>query len=130
MIYFTKTLSVEQCRKYPDYTFVFGDNMQQKGKAGQAVIRNEPNAFGIPTKLAPCMEPGCFFSDQKDEYIHVRALLEKLFHMHEAERVIVLPEDPIGSGMAKLNENSPQIWAMIQDFYSWAKGVDSGILPE
>ena len=130
MIYFTKTLSVEKCKKYPDYFFVFGDNLAHQGTAGQAVIRHEPNSIGVPTKVAPCMEERCFFSDQDDEKLWVRMELERIFKMHLNDNTIVLPEDPIGSGLAELETRSPEIWKMIQDFYKWAKGAGNGILPE
>lgn len=51
------------CQQYPDWLFLFGDNLAEKGKKGQAVIRDEPNAFGIPTKVKPTLENSAFFKD-------------------------------------------------------------------
>lgn len=41
-------------RQYPNALFVFGDNDCGKGTGGQAIIRNEPNSIGLPTKK--CLE--------------------------------------------------------------------------
>ena len=43
----------------PNKIFVFGDNLARTGKAGQAIIRDEPNVIGVPTKISPRK----FFSD-------------------------------------------------------------------
>ena len=43
--------------KYSNYIFIFGDNDIEKGKKGQAIIRNMPNALGIPTKKLPSLKP-------------------------------------------------------------------------
>lgn len=40
--------------------YVFGDNMKRYGKGGQAVIRDCPNSFGIPTKRYPSKQLGLF----------------------------------------------------------------------
>ena len=40
--------TIEDVRNKPNYLFLFGDNDVQKGEGGQAIIRYEPNAFGIP----------------------------------------------------------------------------------
>ena len=39
-------------RSQPECLFIFGDNDIQKGKRGQAIIRDEPNAIGIPTRVS------------------------------------------------------------------------------
>ena len=47
--------SARLCARLPRLTFVFGDNLLGFGKGGQAVIRNCPNAFGVPTKRKPAI---------------------------------------------------------------------------
>jgi len=49
-IKYINLLSPEICRLHKNALFIFGDNLQGWGKGGQARIRDEPNAFGIPTK--------------------------------------------------------------------------------
>ncbi|SDK47143.1 hypothetical protein [Bradyrhizobium ottawaense] len=45
-----------------DKMYVFGDNVQRTGFAGQAKeMRGEPNAIGVVTKWAPSMQPTAFF---------------------------------------------------------------------
>lgn len=58
----------ELLRASPEKIFVFGDNMKRYGKGGQAVIRDEPNAFGVATKRHPSMYDWAFFSDKDDEF--------------------------------------------------------------
>jgi len=41
--------------------YIFGDNTYRVGKSGQAIIRDENNAFGIVTKVAPSNDTNAFF---------------------------------------------------------------------
>lgn len=105
------------CREHPDAIFVFGDNLKHVGKApgaGQAVIRDEPNAVGIPTKVAPSNKPGSFFSDTEDELKAVRDALAVLWKRSRG-KTIVFPKDGIGTGRAKMKQNSPKAWAWLND---------------
>jgi len=91
--------------------------MTRKGKAGQAIIRDEPNTFGIPTKRLPSMKEGSFFSDKEEECKIVIDSLTYLWNLHKNDKKIALPVNPIGSGLAKLYEKSPRIWSYIENFY-------------
>jgi hypothetical protein len=53
----------ELLRENPTHLFVFGDNIMREGKGGQAIIRDEPNAFGIVTKRLPSQHSDSYFSD-------------------------------------------------------------------
>lgn len=108
------------CQFNPDAIVVFGDNLIQKGKAGQAVIRDEPNAFGIPTKRLPSMSADSFFSDKQDEYDVVKEQLIFLWGEHEKGKMVFLPQNPIGSGLARLEHCSPVIHKLIDRFYESA----------
>lgn len=106
--------SVELCREHPRKIFVFGDNLRRKGTRGQAAIRNEPNAFGVATKIAPLMSPPAFFEDN-DQYLPVIA--DDLFKIKTAYHgfdspytAIVFPTMGLGTGLAKLQEKSPTMW--------------------
>lgn len=106
--------SVSLCRDHPQKMFVFGDNLQRKGKGGQAVIRDEPNAYGIATKLAPLMSPPAFFPNT-DEYIpaidHDILRIKRDYHtMHKGYSAIVFPVDGLGTGRARLSDVSPTMW--------------------
>lgn len=105
-------LTPEICRLHKNALFVFGDNLQEWGKGGQARIRNEPNAFGIPTKREPNMLPQAFFSDKPDE---IMIVLAKIRELEKFNDIIYLPKTPIGSGRAKLKEKSPLIYKIIME---------------
>ena len=59
-----ETLSPKLLRENPNWLFVFGDNALRYGKGGQAVIRDEPNAFGIVTKLKPSNSNDSYMTDK------------------------------------------------------------------
>lgn len=90
--------------------FVFGDNLDRSGRGGQAIIRHEPNAFGIPTKRFPRMHESAFFSDSECERNHVLTALRNLWHVAQGKQV-VFPKDGIGTGLAKMEEKSPLLYA-------------------
>jgi hypothetical protein len=39
--------------------------IKKRGKKVQAIIRDEPNTFGIPTKKKPYLSPCSYYSDQE-----------------------------------------------------------------
>ena len=73
-----KIFSVDLVRKNPDKVFLFGDNLKGYGKGGQAIIRNESNAIGIPTKKAPSMDKTAFFTDA--EYTSNKKVIDEAFN--------------------------------------------------
>lgn len=54
--------------------------MKRYGKRGQAIIRNEPNAYGVATKRYPSMDDWAFFSDKYDEFDCVMKDLRGLYN--------------------------------------------------
>lgn len=115
-----KFYNEEFCLKNKDALIVFGDNLIRKGKAGQAAIRDCKNAYGIPTKRLPSMNPDAFFSDKLEEINIVQEHLDFLLKEHKNGRVIYLPTDGIGTGLARLSSKSPKINEMIQSFFKKA----------
>jgi ribA/ribD-fused uncharacterized protein len=99
-------------RAEPDTLFVFGDNMRRAGMGGQAAeMRGEPNAVGIPTKVAPSMAPDAFFTDADlpralDAFAPAFARLEA--HLRAGGKIVV-PEAGIGGGLAQLAQRAPRI---------------------
>ena len=114
---YVKQLSITLCRNYPKTIFVFGDNLKRRGCAGQAVIRYELNAYGIPTKRLPSMHSAAFFSD-KDV-----VLLRRYYHRAHAYLLnkmcdgitIAWPEDGLGTGLAQLPKRAPTVFAMLTE---------------
>lgn len=95
---------------------MFGDNLAGWGKGGQAVIRDEPNAVGIPTKHRPSWDEDAFFTDA--DLDRFRAAAARPFcrlrdHLH-AGGTVIWPSDGIGTGRAQLEERAPRIWACLQ----------------
>lgn len=117
----SEMLTCELCRKYEHWFFVFGDNLIRKGRAGQAVIRNEPNGFGVPTKRLPSMRPKSFFTDREDEVSAVQEAINEIISMVNDGVTIVLPKNKIGSGLARLKSNSPIIANMVDELYEMAE---------
>ncbi len=51
-------------RRHPGRRYLFGDNEQRAGSAGQAAAcRGEPNAIGIATKRSPSRTSDAYWSD-------------------------------------------------------------------
>ena len=111
MIEIIEKYSIEECKKYPNKIFVFGDNLIEKGTGGQAIIRNEPNSFGIPTKRLPNMMESSFFFDKKDEETRLKEKLYLLNDLFKQNKTIVFPKNGIGTGLAKMQEKSPILFS-------------------
>lgn len=115
---FSPFITRNDLRMKPEWLFVFGDNMQRRGRGGQArEMRGEPNAVGIVTKRAPSMDRRAFFSD--DDYAEVAEVVYEAFERLEEHLalngVVVLPTKGVGTGLAMLDFHAPKIDAMIQN---------------
>lgn len=120
-------VDVVMCKEFPDKVFVFGDNLIEKGKGGQAIIRGEANAFGIPTKRLPSMKEGSFFSDKEDERQDVLSALRELYRLGKT-KTLVMPKDGIGTGRAMMRERSPLLWAemcnILEEHFNYKNGEE------
>ena len=105
--------SVQDTLNNPNYLFIFGDNDIQKGKKGQALIRDMSNAMGIPTKKYPSLKQYAYYTDTELEQnkfkidLAIDQILAKL-QSEEGYLGIYLPEDGLGTGLAKLSEKAPK----------------------
>ena len=117
--------TINDVREYSDYLFIFGDNDVKKGKRGQAIIRDEPNVAGIPTKKFPSNMSSSFYNDieyQKNIIKIDKAIENILLRVkNEGYKGIILPKDGLGTGLAKLNIYAPKTFEYlnkkIHDFY-------------
>lgn len=120
------TYTPELLRSYPNKIFVFGDNMKRYGKRGQAIIRDEPNAYGIATKRYPSMEDWAFFSDKEDEFDCVLNDLRGLYILSKTHTTIVFPKAGIGTGLAKMELKSFALWSkmnsILKDYFGYVNG--------
>lgn len=105
---------------YRNLLFVFGDNLQRKGYGGQArEMRDEPNSFGIATKINPNNYEESFFSDKPDEMKIVLKDLSLLTEKLTQYEGIVWPYNNIGTGRAELPKRSPLIMNIIDCYLTW-----------
>lgn len=121
----TEKYTSELLSENQEKIFVFGDNMVRKGKGGQAVIRDCPNAFGIATKRYPSMNEDAFFSDQRDESDVVMNDLRQLYKLSKSH-TIVFPVGGIGTGLAEMEKRSFAIWSkmnsILKDYFGYING--------
>jgi hypothetical protein len=108
-----KLYSVALLRKHPDKVFLFGDNLKGYGKGGQAIIRDEINAIGIPTKKSPSMDKTAFFTDT--EYTYNKKVIDEAFMKIPKNKTIVVPKDNLGTGRAQLTTKAPKTWLYLQE---------------
>ena len=90
----------------PNKIFVFGDNTRRTGTGGQAQIRNNPNAMGIATKLAPSNAESAFMND-KDLAKNKTVIDGDIAKIKATGKTLVFPKDGLGTGLAKLKEKAP-----------------------
>ena len=102
-----KKMTPELLKANRDKVYLFGDNTKRTGKSGQSIIRDEPNAHGIPTKKSAKV----FWTD--DTYDANTKAIDKAFDsIPEGE--IVIPKDGLGTGRAKLKENAPKTFKYLE----------------
>jgi hypothetical protein len=108
-----KHVTVARCRKHPETIYLFGDNTKHFGKIGQALIRDEPNAMGIPVKLRPAMDRDAFFSDEDYER-NVERITDAVVDVERRAigKKVVVPVG-LGSGRAQLPMRAPETYAFL-----------------
>lgn len=104
----------------PEARFVFGDNRERWGMGGQAAsMRGEPNAIGVATLYAP----GKFYrSDDPLALATVASDLHQVAMALAEGRRVYVPEDGLGTGLARLPEHAPEIHRLIVAFFRAAPG--------
>lgn len=119
VIYYSGWLSPELCQEHPDKRFIFGDNLQRFGMGGQAIIRYEQNAIGVPTKRAPSMARSAFFArDNETDLASVLVALGNLWAALKGGATLVVPvtksgKVSLGLERAELEERAPEIYETI-----------------
>jgi hypothetical protein len=101
-----------------DRRYVFGDNVQRSGFAGQAKeMRGEPNAIGVVTKWAPSMSPRAFFDDTQQCKDLVINDLMTVQYLLDCDRSVVVPADGIGTGLSRLPQYAPNLDRFIKEWF-------------
>jgi hypothetical protein len=109
----TDRYSIADLKANPNKIYVFGDNVQRVGTGGQAQIRNNPNAMGIATKISPSMNESAFMSDE-DLNNNKQIIDGDIAKIKATGKVVVMPKDGLGTGLAKLKEKAPQTYAYLR----------------
>jgi hypothetical protein len=105
-------MDVATLRANPEKFYLFGDNLQERGKRGQAIIRDEPNAIGIPTKKRPSMNDDAFFTDT--ELASNQRAIDRALNKIPSGATVVIPEKGLGTGLARLEEKAPKTFEYLQ----------------
>ena len=115
MVIKQKFITRQDLKDNRDRTYLFGDNLMEVGMGGQAAeMRYELNAIGIPTKKFPSTYKNAYFSD--NDFEQLKPILDKIFDKIKQHNIIVIPEDGIGTGLAKLDKKAPKIFEYINQF--------------
>lgn len=80
-------------------------------------MRGEVNAVGVPTKKLPANTASSFMSDDEltDNIKAIDKAVELAIELAMCvSGVIVIPEQGLGTGLAKLEEKAPQTFAYLQ----------------
>lgn len=103
---------IQDCLEHPDYLFVFGDNDIHQGHGGQAIIRDQPNAIGIPTKKLPSNNPDSFYNDGElnNNIKRLNFALNQVIHRSTSYRKVVFPKDGLGTGLSQLPIKAPKTY--------------------
>jgi hypothetical protein len=108
---------VYDVKKYNNYIFVYGDNDKKHGLGGQAIIRNEINTHGIPTKKCPDCDASSYYTDDEFEEnkIKINNAIDTLIKRLESGYYngIILPENGLGTGLAKLPKKAPKTFQFL-----------------
>ena len=100
-------------RSNPDILYIFGDNEQRIGMGGQAAeMRGEPNAVGVATLAAP----GRYWNaqDTSRQCLILDADLKRARQAIAAGKIVIFPEDGIGTGIASLDSHAPDTFHYLQ----------------
>lgn len=107
--------SRDSVEKDAETLYVFGDNMNGVGGAGQACIRGLKNAVGIPTKnnIIPDKNDVVhneFFIDGIHDEKFYEALEKALDYIYDWPGDVVIHAE-IGRGLAMFHETAPKLYA-------------------
>ena len=108
--------TTQDVRAHPKWLFVFGDNDIGQGKGGQAIIRGERNAIGVPTKKYPDNRDSSFYSDKELEKNKdkIRAAVNKIYNVMRYYDALILPEKGLGTGLSDLPRRAPKTYEYLK----------------
>ena len=101
----------------PDKVFIFGDNDEKDGYAGQAKeMRGEKNAIGIPTKKKPDNTQDSYYTDSEFDLNKnkINLAINRIIKEIKEGKTIVIPSRGIGTGYAMLDIKAPKTYAFLK----------------
>lgn len=116
--WFSERLTEARCLSEPNAIFLFGDNEIRRGKGGQAVIRDCPNAIGIRTKRYPTMDTDAFWNDDDDSFTAQCKMIDEdlsevsdaIFNGKTVYAPVTNENISLGTGRARLSELAPRTY--------------------
>jgi hypothetical protein len=104
--------STDMLRSNPEKIYVFGDDVQSYGKTRHSIILDEPNAFGVATKLKYRDSIDSYFTDDSEEHwLIIQQDLEGLLVFQLEGKDIVFPAGGLGTGLSRMSEFCPSLFA-------------------
>lgn len=108
---FQKRVDREDLIRNRAVLYVFGDNVERRGRGGQArEMRGEPNAVGIATKWAP----DAYFSEDAGDVTAQNRIIDEdmkpLFAKVTSGGIVIWPAAGIGTQRAELALRAPSTW--------------------
>jgi hypothetical protein len=94
-----KTITKQFLQNNPGVVFVFGDNLKRRGKAGAALLRDEPNVYGFITKKYPSNSDSSFYHPAEYKKVFDDEMV-KLIRMIKQNSNKTFYISPIGSKLA------------------------------
>ena len=117
-VVFKEWITPGMMAKYPRSIFVFGDNVERRGRGGLAgVCRGRPNSLGVATKWRGGRRPEDFFSDD-DFTACFKVICDDLAKVEEVlfyKGEVIFPTAPLGSGLSEMPERCPKLFAAMRE---------------
>src|SRR5215813_5311632 len=106
----------EYIQAHREYTFLYGQDYQQKGALGQAwFCVGEPNTFPVFTLYRYCANPEYF----KDCDLHKSYIGCSFWNIPSAKFIIPFPK--IGEGCSRMREYAPNLLKLIKQRIEWIR---------
>lgn len=119
--------TLELVRANPNKLFIFGDNFMRYGKDGQAIIRDEPNSYGICTKKAPLKRKEAYFTDCEifTNMDIIRLDIDTLLEVwkNESRKILVFPKG--GIGLSDMKNKCPHTFNFMNKHLYMVFGFDN-----
>lgn len=120
--------TLEDIAENPNMIFVFGDNLQRRGKGGQAIIRDIFNTIGLVSKKEPTNAELAFFYDHEygQNCYYINNDVQRIKAIAQAnEMTIVLAAGGYGTGLAMLDKTAPRTFSYMSRLLMDEFGFDN-----